>query len=587
MRRWIAGTFAIVFVFLLASPARAFCGFYVGGEGAKLFNKATQVVLMREGTRTVLSMQNAYDGPPQGFAMVVPVPVVLQKDVVKTLPRTVFARIDQLDAPRLVEYWEEDPCYMPPPAPPMAAAAPNKGAATPSEAPEKKDLGVKIEAQYTVGEYEIVILSAKDSGGLETWLKQNKYAIPDGSEPYLRPYVEAGSKFFVARVDVKKVTFDGGTALLSPLRFHYDAETFSLPVRLGLVSSNGTQDLVVHILSSKRHEVANYPNVAIPTNLDVAEKARDQFGAFYTGLFDRTIAENPKAVVTEYAWDSNSCDPCPTPPLSASDLATLGAEVLPSVLRAKQAEDAAAGNKPNANCMPPYTIDENGRKKYKLECLAANQQPRFAPPTNPLGSMRFVLTRLHARYGKDTLGEDLVFREAGPITGGREVRSARSGGGESALETGASSGYANNFQARYAVRHPWTGPIACANPIRGRWGGPPANQPSKGTIAAKNVGLLPRGGDALGDFVKGDVSQIAFKIALPPAPLATAVPTVPPTPTPTTDPTAPPSAEVPEAASGKRGCLGCSAAGGASPAGIGALLALVCAWIVRRRKAAP
>ena len=57
--------------------AHAFCGFYVAGGGAELFNNATQVVLMREGTRTVLSMQNTYQGPPEDFAMVIPVPVVL------------------------------------------------------------------------------------------------------------------------------------------------------------------------------------------------------------------------------------------------------------------------------------------------------------------------------------------------------------------------------------------------------------------------------------------------------------------------------------------------------------------------------
>ncbi len=45
---------------LALTPARAaaFCGFYVSGADAKLYNNATQVVLMREGTRTVLSMQN-------------------------------------------------------------------------------------------------------------------------------------------------------------------------------------------------------------------------------------------------------------------------------------------------------------------------------------------------------------------------------------------------------------------------------------------------------------------------------------------------------------------------------------------------
>ena len=67
----------------------------VRGADQKLFNNATNVVLMRQGTRTVLSMQNNYQGPPENFAMVVPVPVVLQKENVKTLPTDIFDKIDQ------------------------------------------------------------------------------------------------------------------------------------------------------------------------------------------------------------------------------------------------------------------------------------------------------------------------------------------------------------------------------------------------------------------------------------------------------------------------------------------------------------
>ncbi len=102
---------------LTAGPgaASAFCGFYVSGAGADLFNDATQVVLMREGTRTVLSMQNNNQGPPSDFAMVVPVPVVLQKENVKSLPHEILARVDKLGAPRLVDYWDQDTCAPPDP----------------------------------------------------------------------------------------------------------------------------------------------------------------------------------------------------------------------------------------------------------------------------------------------------------------------------------------------------------------------------------------------------------------------------------------------------------------------------------------
>src|SRR5215475_15030048 len=117
---------------LAPSAASAFCGFFVAGNDAKLYNNASQVVLLRKGNRTVMTMSNNYQGPPENFAMVVPVPVVLHKEDVKTLPADVFDHIDSLSAPRLVEYWEQDPCYQPPSpesmvpmmAPPSPAGAP-------------------------------------------------------------------------------------------------------------------------------------------------------------------------------------------------------------------------------------------------------------------------------------------------------------------------------------------------------------------------------------------------------------------------------------------------------------------------------
>jgi MYXO-CTERM domain-containing protein len=455
-----SGIAAVIAAALCApTAAHAFCGFYINSDGGEMFNNATQVVLMRAGTRTVLAMQNNYQGPPQDFAMVVPVPVVLHEGDVKTLPKDVFAKVDKMSSPRLVEYWEQDPCMqehydmeraygaMPAPAPMEAASAP------------AADYGVKIEAKFTVGEYNVVILSAKDSTGLDAYLRDQHYKIPAGAEPLLRPYVVGGSKFFVAKVDPKKVRFENGQAMLSPLRFHYDSDEFSLPIRLGLANSSGTQDLIVNILApSQRYELANYKNVTIPTNLEVKDDVRKHFGEFYAALFDRTVQQNPGAVITEYAWDAGTCDPCPGPTLDGNDFATLGGDVL-------------------------------------------NQ-----------GS-GFVLTRLHARYGKDGAPNDLVFRTAQPIVGGREFNTANG-----KLEERATPSDTNNFQGRYAIRHRWTGAIACDNPTRNRWGGPPAGveiADGGATQAATNIAFAPRGKVDLPNLVAQDVPEIAVKQGQP------------------------------------------------------------------------
>jgi hypothetical protein len=455
---------------LAAAPraADAFCGFYVSGSGAKLSNEATQVVLMRQGTRTVLSMQNDYKGPLEDFAMVVPVPVVLKQADVKTLAKDVFDRIDALGSPRLVEYWEQDPC--PAPMPPMADMAPGMAKSEATPAMTGRAYGgaptVKIEARFEVGEYQILILSATEAAGLETWLKQNRYKIPDGAEPLLRPYVEAGSKFFVAKVDPRKVKLVDGHAALSPLRFHYDTEEFALPIRLGMANANGKQDLIVNILSAdKRYEVANYKNVVIPTNFDVRPAVKPRFAEFYAALFDKTLEANPGAVVTEYAWTAMpqlKCDPCPDQVPADGDVMTLGGDIV------------------------------GGR----------------------ITTGNYVLTRLHARYGRGDMKDDLRFKEAKPITGGREIWS---GGG---IEHGAVASAQNFFQARYAIRYWWTGPIKCQNPRRGVWGGPPGGYQQQQAIAASKLAFAPRGQMPVAQMVKRDLPEIGLKKMDPQAPPA-------------------------------------------------------------------
>jgi len=499
--RGVVATVTLVALLLLAKSAAAFCGFYVGGADAKLFANASQVVLMREGTRTVLSMQNDYQGPPESFAMVVPVPVVLQKENVKTLPRELFARIDQLDAPRLVEYWEADPCA-PGQRGERKSGSAGPGAAVVRRAPSAaaKDLGVTIEAQFTVGEYDIVVLGAKDSSGLDAWLRREGYKIPEGSEPFLRPYVANGSKFFVAKVDVSKVKMGGARATLSPLRFHYDAAELTLPIRLGLVNSGGTQDLIVHVLGKgRRYEVANYPNVTIPTNLDVAEDAKGKFGSFYAALFDRALARNPKAVVTEYAWDAGSCDPCPSPPLTDSELVTFGGDVMPSVSSERD-------------------LVETGLLKALGADGGEKGPQRPAPSSGPVPRRTyyglrssFVLTRLHARYTRDAVGEDLVLREAPVLNGGRELREP-GGALETTATVGTGAPYAgtNAFQGRYAVRHPWTGPITCEAPVRNVWGGPPNGLDNGAAKPALGLAYASRDNVQLASFLRSDVAALGL-----------------------------------------------------------------------------
>lgn len=438
-RTLVGSLLAVTALAILPAQASAFCGFYVGGAGGELFADATQVVLLRDGTTTVLSMQNRYDGPAEDFAMVIPVPAVLQQTDVKTLDDALFAKVDTLTSPRLVEYWEQDPC-----APDEEWAFDASPSAGGNNRQDDNSPGtVTVEAQFSVGEYDIVVLSSDQGTALDSWLGANNYAVPAGAAPYYQPYINAGMYFFVAKVDPSKVTFGpNGKALLSPIRFNYTNPDFVLPIRLGMINSNGQQDLIVNILArDQRYETSNYPNVFIPTNIEVVDDVRNDFGSFYKALFARTLKENPGAAITEYSWNAGSCDPCPGPVnLAPEDIETLGGDVI------------NAGDQ---------------------------------------GYWDFVITRLHMRYDKDEVGEDLIFKKAGPVVGGREFLNENG-----VLEEGAVASSINNFQARYIIRHAWEGIVDCADPNYGTWGGDPNSPNSFGPTTTAAPGPTTTGEDA-------------------------------------------------------------------------------------------
>src|SRR5687768_18404528 len=109
-------------------------------------------------------------------------------------------------APRLVEYHDPGACRMTMREMRFPAGAAMRNAVSQDAVGRARSLGVTIEAQYTVGEYDILILSAQQSNGLETWLRQNGYRIPSGASAVLNSYIKQNLKFFVAKVNLQEQT---------------------------------------------------------------------------------------------------------------------------------------------------------------------------------------------------------------------------------------------------------------------------------------------------------------------------------------------------------------------------------------------
>ncbi|MEM0981443.1 MAG: DUF2330 domain-containing protein [Cyanobacteria bacterium P01_H01_bin.58] len=353
---------AISTLCLLAPQALAFCGFYVAKADTSLYNQASQVIIAREGDRTVLTMSNDYQGDVADFAMVVPVPTVLQESQVNVGDPAIVGRLDDFSAPRLVEYFDPDPCapigvfdQVPVPSSPVQT----RGGVPRSEA---EALGVTVEAEFAVGEYDIVILSAQESDGLETWLIRNDYQIPQGASELLQPYIRQGLKFFVAKVNLDE--FDrGGFQNLRPLQIAYESPRFMLPIRLGMMNAQAAQDLVVYLLSpTGQVELTNYRTVKIPSDAQIPTFVEAEFPEFYNAMFDRSHnQENREVAFLEYAWDMRGCDPCSAEPLSAEELRQAGVF--------------------------------------------------WVPPNTPAWDANVFITRLHVRYARDKFPEDLAFQQ--------------------------------------------------------------------------------------------------------------------------------------------------------------------------------
>jgi hypothetical protein len=347
--------------------AAAFCGFYVAKADSKLFNKSSKVVLTRDGQTTAITMASDYEGQPKEFAVVIPVPTFIERKQIGVVDMKTIDHLDAYTAPRLVEYHDEDPCA--PRITYMARASSQPAPTTVLAFDAVRYKGVTVEANYDVGEYDVSILSAKESDGLTNWLTDNGYRIPQGAQAVLGSYIKQNMRFFVAKVNLDRMKLIGA-GYLRPLQVRYDTAKFMLPLRLGTVNANGPQDLIVYALTKNgRVEASNYRTVKLPSDVDVPLFVKNDFGNFYNAMFDSAVKrENMHAVFVEYAWDMGWCDPCAADPLTNKELVALGAR----------------------------WISDDGDQPFRGRM--------------PQGANAFV-TRLHVRYDAQSFPEDLVFIE--------------------------------------------------------------------------------------------------------------------------------------------------------------------------------
>ena len=215
----------------------------------------------------------------------------------------------------------------------------------------------------------------------------------------LQPYIKSNLKFFVVKVNEEEKKKLPGN-FLRPIQISFNSPKFMLPIRLGMANADGDQDLIVYAFTKKgRIECTNYRTVSLPTGKNIPLFVQNNFGNFYSNLFQHQWDMEGKSVaMLEYAWDVSpknyvKCDPCVATAPSTQDLVQAGVWWI--------------------------TRDWNDYNDAQYDDdYSAN----------------VYFTRLHIRYNRRAFPQDLAFQ----LTPNTE-----------------------NFQARYVITHPASGDFNC------------------------------------------------------------------------------------------------------------------------------
>jgi len=465
-----AATLALAALALPRSAA-AFPGFFASKKSEPIKNHSTQIAVMKRGADTVVSVMPDYDGPIEGFAMVMLVPADVTIDKVATLKRDFIDRLDSLTAPRFHEFWEQDPCDAGPaeqewernlkvaPVVPVdsSGAAPRKPA---------KELFLDVKAKQKEGEYKFTLLDA--GADVVAWLTSHGYKPPQGAAASLKGY--GNLRPLVAEVDAKRIELTGDNlAVLSPIRFATNQPWDTIPSKLGLLNAPKEQELLVYVIDpDSRYEAKNYPTMFPPTNIELDFSAKERMGEFYNALYDMILAKHPQTFLSEYSWPTEGCgQPCATEPLMISELLSLGGDFFEqSVPEAERHPKPPELSKDEEKAFKDSIKELKPKEKREREKTFKQERATVVERQALVARHKYVVSRLHYRYDAKTLPNDPQLGKAAPAAGGTALPKGKSGEASTEVKTGD----VNKLQTRYNNFHPWVPVIQCQNPDRYKWG---------------------------------------------------------------------------------------------------------------------
>jgi len=347
---------------LISNTAFAFVGAYVTKDGSSITTSQSKVVIAHKEQKTILTITSNFNTSATSFALIIPVPSNVKKANIRYVDYEIVNKLDKYTSPRLIEYIDYDPCN-----PESIKRPPIETTQSFTTIDMDKAIALEINNPQTITPSNLIILTSKESIGIDITLKKYGYNLPQNYLDVINSYNEKQMKFII--IELTKDN-DNKATWLKPIQIEYESDQFSLPVNIGSLNApqNQKHDMLLFTLSNQGEVLTtNYETKNMPGNFDLPVTSINEFTKFYDKFMNKIFKVHPNIIRKEYSWPMGACKPCTSAPLSIDELSTLGTFW--------------------------YHLPKEGRMGLVAPFSA------------------IYVTRLHTQYGYDTFENDLTLEE--------------------------------------------------------------------------------------------------------------------------------------------------------------------------------
>ena len=306
MKRWLAvrlaalsiGVASVALVSLVRIPDARACGCFTPPDpSVPIVQAGERIAFKRSEGKVTAHIQIQYSGPAEEFGWLLPLPSV---PTLQVGTDELFAQLIAQTQPRyaLVAEYNGD-CWFDPNNQDSAAGGDDGGGDAGGDGGGEP--GSPVVFREDVGPYDAVVLDASSKEAMLTWLDENGFFVPAGTDEAVEPYIREGAYFLALKLLKGQ---DAGD--IQPVVVDYDSEYAMIPIVLTGVAADPNMPVMVWVLGESRAIPRNY----FHTEINDAEIDWLNFGSNYIDVITRAVdeAERHQSFVTEYAGTSSIMD---------------------------------------------------------------------------------------------------------------------------------------------------------------------------------------------------------------------------------------------------------------------------------------